>query len=409
MSFALEHRSAFRFALLCAGYFLFSFSFNMPIPMFPAYLASLGGARYLGLIISLFTLTAGLSRPLSGKLADTVGRRPVMIFGSVVCLIASLLYPILASVAGFLLLRLFHGLSTGFNPTGSSAYVADLIPPERRGQALGTLGLCSTLGLALGPALGSAVAEAHGIKAMFYCSGAAALVSVCLLAALPETLQAPGKLRWQFLYVPWKELFEPRVLAPAWVTFLLYASYGTALTLAPAVSLQSGLGNAGLFFTCYTAGSVGIRILWGKAPDRYGRIPVLKAASGLMLGAQVMIALASSTGWLLSAAALYGLSMGLMTPAGLAWTIDLAQPQHRGRALSTMYIAMEAGIGLGALGSGWWYQVSGHDIRPVFFGMAVLALISVLYLYFGKPPRSAPQFAAEHGVASIASHNQAAR
>jgi MFS family permease len=234
-------------------------------------------------------------------------------------------------------------------------------------------------------------------------------VSVCLLAALPETLQAPGKLRWQFLYVPWKELFEPRVLAPAWVTFLLYASYGTALTLAPAVSLQSGLGNAGLFFTCYTAGSVGIRILWGKAPDRYGRIPVLKAASGLMLGAQVMIALASSTGWLLSAAALYGLSMGLMTPAGLAWTIDLAQPQHRGRALSTMYIAMEAGIGLGALGSGWWYQVSGHDIRPVFFGMAVLALISVLYLYFGKPPRSAPQFAAEHGVASIASHNQAAR
>lgn len=370
--------------------------------MLPAYLASLGGAQYLGLIISLFTLTAGLSRPLSGKLADTLGRRPVMIFGSGVCVISSLLYPILTSVAGFLLLRLFHGLSTGFNPTGSSAYVADFIPPHRRGQALGTLGLCSTLGLALGPALGSAVAETHGIEAMFYCSGAAALLSVGVLALLPETLQTPGKLHWQLLYVPRKELFEPRVLAPAWVTFLLYASYGAALTLAPAMSLQAGLRNAGLFFTFYTAGSVGIRLLWGKVSDRYGRIPVLKIASGLMLAAQVLIAIAYTPGWLLSASALYGLSMGLMTPAGLAWTIDLARSAHRGRALSTMYIAMEAGIGLGALASGWWYQASGHDTKPVFFGMAALALVSLLYLYWGKPPRSPHHFPPEGKISPIA-------
>ena len=77
----------------------------MIIPELPAYLTSLGGEDYKGLIISLFTITAGLSRPFSGKLADTIGRMPVMVIGTLVCVVCSLFYPILSSVGGFLLLR----------------------------------------------------------------------------------------------------------------------------------------------------------------------------------------------------------------------------------------------------------------------------------------------------------------
>jgi hypothetical protein len=40
----------------------------MIIPELPAYLTSIGGADYKGLIISLFTLTAGISRPLAESL-----------------------------------------------------------------------------------------------------------------------------------------------------------------------------------------------------------------------------------------------------------------------------------------------------------------------------------------------------
>ena len=109
----------FQFGLLCVSNFLFSASFNMMIPELPDYLTKLGGAEYKGLIIALFTLMAGISRPFSGKLTDTIGRVPVMIFGSLVCVVCSLLYPVLTSVAGFLLLRFFHGFSTGFKPTAT--------------------------------------------------------------------------------------------------------------------------------------------------------------------------------------------------------------------------------------------------------------------------------------------------
>ena len=60
----------------------------MIIPELPSYLSSLGGEDYKGFIIALFTLTAGISRPFSGKLADTIGRIPVIIVGAVVCIIS---------------------------------------------------------------------------------------------------------------------------------------------------------------------------------------------------------------------------------------------------------------------------------------------------------------------------------
>src|ERR1044071_970735 len=91
-----------QFWLICLSSLLFFASFNMIVPELSGYLTSLGGAEYKGFIISLFTVTAMLSRPFSGKLADRLGRKPVIMFGSMVCLICSLFYPILTTVSGFL-------------------------------------------------------------------------------------------------------------------------------------------------------------------------------------------------------------------------------------------------------------------------------------------------------------------
>ena len=85
-------------------------------------------------------MTAGISRPFSGKLTGTVGRVPVKAVGSIVCFVCGFLYPVLSRVAGFLFLRLIHGFSTGFKPTATAAYVADIIPRERWGKPLACMG-----------------------------------------------------------------------------------------------------------------------------------------------------------------------------------------------------------------------------------------------------------------------------
>src|SRR6478752_683521 len=175
-----------QFGLLCVSNFLFASSFTMMIPELPGYLTSLGGADYKGYIIALFTLMAGISRPFSGKLTDTVGRVPVMIFGSLVCVVCSLLYPVLTTVSGFLLLRFLHGFSTGFKPTATSAYGSDVVHPSRRAEALGALAMGYTVGQSLGPVIGSYLVNHFSYNAMFYVSSAFAMGSVAILYNIKE-------------------------------------------------------------------------------------------------------------------------------------------------------------------------------------------------------------------------------
>ncbi|WP_114781684.1 MFS transporter [Botryobacter ruber] len=373
-----------QFGLLCLSSFLFFASFNMIIPELPAYLTSLGGAEYKGLIISLFTLTAGLSRPFSGKLADKIGRIPVMVVGGVVCVFCGFLYPFTGTVAAFLLLRFVHGFSTGFTPTGTAAYVADIIPVNRRGEATGLLGLAGSLGMAAGPALGGTIANQFSLDTMFYASSATAFLSVAVVVRMHETLHDPLRFRMGLLRISRSELFEPRVIGPSVVMLLAYFSFGAILTVVPDFSEHLGIKNKGLFFTAFTLTSLAIRFLAGRVSDRYGRVRVLRVSSATLALALVWLGLADSAFDLLTAAALYGIGAGMNSPTIFAWTIDQSHEAHRGRAMATMYIAMEAGIGIGALASAWIYNNQAANFPFVFWTSAACALTSFLYLTLGK-------------------------
>jgi MFS family permease len=369
-----------QFGLLCLSSFLFFASFNMIIPELPNYLTSLGGAEYKGLIISLFTLSAGLSRPFSGKLADKVGRIPVMVVGGLVCIVTGFVYPLTGSIAAFLLLRFLHGFSTGFTPTGTAAYVADVIPLQRRGEAMGLLGLSGSLGMAAGPALGGAIANQFTINTMFYASSGAAFLAVIVLVRMHETVSNPSRFRIGLLSISWKEIFEPRVISPSVVMLFSTFSFGTILTIIPDFSEYLGIQNKGLFFTSFTLSSLAIRFLAGRASDNYGRVNVLRVSNALLVLAMVAIGFCTTPTQLLLAGALFGIAVGMNSPTVFAWTIDLSHENHRGRAMATMYIALEAGIGIGALTSGWLYDNSPDNFPIVFWVAAACALISFAYL-----------------------------
>ncbi|TVQ79645.1 MAG: MFS transporter [Flavobacteriales bacterium] len=369
------------FILLSASSFFFFSSFNMLIPELPGYLASMGGEKYIGLIIALFTLTAGLSRPFSGKLADTIGRIPVMLIGVAVCLAMCTLYPLVTTVFAFLLLRFFHGFSTGFTPTGTSAYIADIVPFNRRGEALGLHSLFASLGMAAGPALGGWIAAHFGLNTLFISAAAVSGLSAILLVRLTETLPNPQKMKLSFLKLKKDEIIERRVLNPSLVLMLAVFSFGTVLTIIPEFSAHLGMRNKGLFFAVFTLSSLAIRLLAGRVSDRYGRIPVLQVASATMVLAMFLVSIATAVPQLLLGAVFFGFAVGMSSPTVAAWTIDLSDENKRGRALATMYIALEAGIGLGALISGWLYQGNPERFPLVFMVSGSTALLAFIYLF----------------------------
>ena len=378
-----------QFGLLCLSSFLFFCSFSMILVELPAYLDKLGGGQHKGLIIALFTLAAGLSRPFSGKLTDTIGRTPVIMFGAIVCVFAGFFYTILVTVMGFLFIRFIHGMSTGFTPTGTAAYVADVVPASRRGEAMGIFGLINNIGPALAPALGSLIVLYYPIDYMFYCSAGFAVLSLLLLSRLKETLpkekRQPFSLRLLAIN-PRNEIVEPRVIAPAISFLLLVVPFGIVLTIIPDFSEHLGVFKSH-FLTVFTLSSLGIRFAAGKISDRFGRVQVIKVGAVILFLAMGTVGFANSGWMLLTGAVLFGIAVGIISPTAFAWTIDLSDDEGRGRALATLYIALELGIGLGAYYSAKIFDNNPANFKWAFWMGCVTSAIAFAYMLFGLRKR----------------------
>ena len=370
----------YKFWLLCASSFFFFSSFNLIIPELPDFLTEIGGEKHKGLIIPLFTLMAGISRPFSGRLTDTIGRIPIILYGAGVCIVVGFIYPLVTSVIGFFVLRIVHGMSTGFKPTATSAYVGDIAPINRRGEAMGILGLFGSLGMAAGPILGSWIALNFGYNPMFYVSSVLAILSTIVVLNMPETLVIRQRFNLSLMKLRRQDIFEPKAFPAAITMGLTSFAYGEILTIVPDLSKHLGVMNKGVFFAIFTISSIAVRILAGKLSDHIGRVPVLMVGCVVQALALLLLGLSNQVWLFYSGAFIFGLSTGLTSPAVYAWTIDLADDRYRGRALATMFIALEIGIGAGGLISGYTYNNQPENFFFAFSFAVIMALLALSYL-----------------------------
>ena len=187
-------------------------------------------------------------------------------------------------MSAFLVIRLLHGLSTGFRPTGTSAFLTDLVPIERRGEALGYLGVAGNAGMALGPSLGSWLAVDFGYDAMFAASSLLGVASYIMTRKLPETLPNARPVSKQDLNVFQGGTVEPAAWPAALFLLPVAVAFGTFLTVTP--DLVEGLGFVykGSFNTIVVIASIAMRLVAGKASDKYGRPQLLLVGAALGAG-----------------------------------------------------------------------------------------------------------------------------
>ena len=364
--------------------FLFFGSFNMVLPELPDFMRTFGGEKFIGLHITFFTLTALISRPFSGKLTDTWGRIPVMMVGACVTAVVSLFYPFFLGIHAFLAIRFLHGFSTGFKPTGTAAYVADIVPANKRGQGMGILSFFGMTGMGVGNYVGGEIAIHFPIDVLFYSSAAVALSSVIVLLGMKETLANKQRFRLSLLKINFSDLYEPSVIKPTVVMMLVTFSFGATISLAPDLSKHLGIDNKGLFFVYFTATSLLARVIGGTLSDRFGRRIVLIFAMLIVGAGAFLIGSADSANALFAGALVFGAGYGLSSPAIFAWATDLSPDKYRGRAFSTVFMALEIGIGMGAFLSGVIYNGQIENLPLAFTSSACLAFLAFIYLLFKK-------------------------
>ena len=142
-----------------------TFAFSIVYPFLPIYLHKIRGIPMdkAGLVFPVMGLAAIISGPISGFLADRIGRRQLIIGGPLarsvafifLAFMAWLNAPFLAIIAGLF----FAAMLGTFFQSGSNAYVTDLVAPEDRTVAFSTLRVGLNFGWMLGPAVGSFLAR----------------------------------------------------------------------------------------------------------------------------------------------------------------------------------------------------------------------------------------------------------
>lgn len=340
-------------------------------------------------IIGLFTLCAGLSRPFSGKLSDTIGRKKVMFIGILFCGLMSLLYPLCISVTFLLILRFFHGISTGFYPTGATALVTDIIPQEKRGFAMGIWGTANSLGIGVGQGLSTTSVNLFGQNGMFLCSFALVLISYLLLWMSDETLKERQRFTWKLLRIQKDDILEPHVIPVAIVMFMSSICSGIIFVLTPDISERLHMNNKGVFFVFYVISTILVRLVSGKISDMTGRRQLLIFGMSLMAVSMMMIGYANTPNLFIVSSALFGIATGVSSPALFAWMADLSPENRRGAGAGTMYIALEFGIFSGSMITNAIYENRPENISLIFVVGAAALVATVGYLIWHLLRRSA--------------------
>ncbi|KAJ9442220.1 Quinolone resistance protein NorA [Diplonema papillatum] len=182
-------RRALAILAICGG--LESAGIGMVVPFLPGLADELGlGGAGVGLVISAVALGKVATNLQMGRYADTVGRRPLLIWGQALSA-AGILFTALSPNFGALLgARLTLGFGAAASAAGTQAMTADLTAgmARHRGLLTGAIGSVSSFSYVLGPALGGALAEVAGLRGPFYAFAAVTLLSCFAYVTLPETL-----------------------------------------------------------------------------------------------------------------------------------------------------------------------------------------------------------------------------
>jgi MFS family permease len=252
---------------------------------------------------------------------------------------------------------------------GAFSYVVDIIPPARRGWALGIYGVSGFVATAFAPVLGEWIVRRWGFRSLFVASAVLALGTAALVWPLREARRdailrlAPGTMR---------AALEDVLRLPMVVAVFFGLGSGTVFAFMPTFAEDLGVTTLSLFYTGYAASAIAVRIAGGKLIDTRGRRAVIvpsmfvQASGTLLLAALGVLVTRSSVTPVVPLLVIVGLiaggAHGFLYP-GLAALITDDTPAERRASVVGVFSAMFlVGQTTGAFVFGWVAHAAGYAI-----------------------------------------------
>ena len=286
--------------------------------LLPVFMVTVLGASMttIGLIEGVAEATAAITKIFSGVLSDYLGRRKLLaVLGYGLAALTKPVFPLATTIGWVFAARFVDRIGKGIRGAPRDALVADITPRALRGAAYGLRQSLDSVGAFVGPllALGFMAWFANDIHAVLWVAVIPAFLAVALLIfgvhehrqaeghanvrmplTLPDTLQLP--LRYWFV-VALGAVFTLARFSEAFL-ILRAQDVGLALGYVPLVLIVMNVVYAA---TAYPAGA---------ASDRLSHRTTLIWGLGILVVADLVLAVATSPLPALIGAALWGLHMG---------------------------------------------------------------------------------------------------
>lgn len=157
-----------RVLLICAAIFPLLTCSGIVYTILSLWIAELGASKsHIGLLYTCGALAGAATSPLLGRLADRWGRKPVLIgsMGMFACVFGG--FALARDVGDLFPIMVLEGTAWGGLGASVNALIADLVPQQQRGTALGIYNTTWNLGWIIGPVAGGVMSDLLGFRTTF--------------------------------------------------------------------------------------------------------------------------------------------------------------------------------------------------------------------------------------------------
>ncbi len=336
------------------------------------------GATVVGIIASLYSLTALLFKVVSAPAIDSFNKKYIVIFSMLLLSFSFYGYSFSTTVTSVAIFRLIQGTGQAFSATCCLALASDALPAHKLSSGLGIFALAQSFSQAIGPTVGLYLVQFTNYNITFATGATLTLLG----AAAATQLQVAYRKEKRFK-ISLNSIFAAEAVIPCVLVFFLAMAYSNINSFLVIFAESRGItANIGFFFTVYAITLLFTRPFIGYLTDRWGLVKTVVPALVCFALSFFIISIASMVWHFLLAAIISAFGYGGCHPALQSLCMKCVPRERRGAASSTNYIGTDLGNLIGPVLAGSIVQHFGYT--AMWRILLIPICISVIILLVNK-------------------------
>lgn len=359
--------------------------------LLPMFMTSVLGASMLtiGLIEGVAEATASITKVFSGVISDYFRRRKfLVVLGYGLAAVTKPVFPLATTIWWVFGARFVDRIGKGIRGAPRDALVADITPPELRGAAFGLRQALDTVGAFIGPllAVGFMIWLGNDITTVLWIAVVPAFIAVLLLMVAvrePEPTEAGTARSRRLMIGDAKRLPLRYWLIVALGAVFTLARFSEAFLILRAQNIGMAIGYVPAIMIVMNVVYAMVAYPAGAAADRFAARTLLVFGLGVLILADVILAVAASPLTAFVGAALWGLHMALTQGLLSKLIADTSPAELRGTAFGMFNLVSGGALLLASLIAGWLWKEFGPS--ATFIAGASFAALAAAGLILYRP------------------------